>query len=302
MKFNEQEAKKTYEKIIRLVIDADSLIYRAAHAGQKEFIKDQIPKSHILFKELPTGEMLDYQIEILNSMITGIFYKVKTDLNLRGVDVEEYDLLFTPKASYCKAHNMDLNFRYGIIDEYNEEYALADKHPGYKSGRAGMALPDNIPELFEYAGELPQAIFSNGCEADDVAYKMKVDDINGVVIACLDKDIYSGTPSGDLGHYNFNKNEWMVTGQKEASLFFYRQCMAGDSSDTIKGIHRYGPKTAEKDLPEWTTAVDMWDKVVTIFKNKGYSEEYAILMMRLVNLGQLNDDLEVELWLPPIKD
>ena len=37
MEFKEQEAKPTYSKSILLVIDADSLVYKAAHVGQNEF-------------------------------------------------------------------------------------------------------------------------------------------------------------------------------------------------------------------------------------------------------------------------
>ena len=72
----------------------------------------------------------------------------------------------------------------------------------------------------------------------------------------------------------------------------------GDSSDSIKGIHRYGEKTAAKDLPEWTDEEAMWDQVVKIHEDKGYTEEYAIMTMRLVSLHQLDLDGQVKLWTP----
>ena len=74
--------------------------------------------------------------------------------------------------------------------------------------------------------------------------------------------------------------------------------MTGDSSDGIKGIYRFGPKAAEKTLPEFTDHETMWDTVIDTFQDKGYSEEYAILMMRLVNLGQLTNE-GIKLWEPP---
>ena len=36
MELKETEAKKIYNRNVHLVIDADSLIYRACHAGEKE--------------------------------------------------------------------------------------------------------------------------------------------------------------------------------------------------------------------------------------------------------------------------
>lgn len=299
MELKETEAKATYSKMIHLVIDADSLIYRAAHAGEKEFNANKIPVEHVLFTEMPLLSMREQQKEIFHSMIGGIVWKIREDLNAKGIDIEEYTLLFTPKKDYCEANELRLNFRYEIVDQYNELHEEDAHHPQYKASRKGMQLPEGIPELFKYALALENIIASDHCEADDVAHKLKVEAPDDVVIACLDKDIYEGTPSGDLGHYNFNRNEWHYTTQEEAHLFFYRQCMTGDSSDGIKGIHRFGPKAAEKTLPEFTDHEDMWDTVVNTFQEKGYTEEYALLMMRLVNLGQLTND-GIALWQPPI--
>jgi len=315
MELKETEAKPTYSKTIKLWIDADSLIYRAAHAGEKEHREEEEQfKAHPLFEEMAMGTMFDKQRAILHSMIDGIVWKVRADLNLKGVDIEEYFLVFTPKKKYCDEHGLKINFRYGIIDDYNYKAAkenlergnlseddIFEPHPAYKASRKGMPLPEGIPELFDYVGNpdnIPNAVFSDNCEADDVVFREKVEDLDGVVIACLDKDIYMGTPGGELGHYNFNKNEWIYTTTEEANLFFYRQCMTGDSSDGIKGIFRYGPKAAEKDLPEWTNHEDMWKTVLARFIDKGYTEDYAILMMRLVNLNQLTSEGKIELWEP----
>ncbi len=299
MKYKETEAKPTYSKTVKLLIDADSLIYRAAHAGEKEYNADKIPKEHPLFKEMSIGTMHDKQVEIFHSMIAGHLWKIKGKLNANGIDIEDYKLIFTPKKAYCDAHNLKLNFRYEIIDAYNAEAIESDNHPGYKANRRGMTLPEGIPELFDYVATLQEAVFVDHAEADDYVYRAKVNNMGGVLIACLDKDIYSGTPSGDLGHYNYNKEEWIYTTKEEANLFYYRQCLAGDSSDGIKGIHRYGPKTAEKDFPEWTNHKDIWKRVLSKFEEKGYTEEYAILMYRLVFLGQLDNNYNLTLWSPP---
>ena len=295
MELKETEAKPTYSRTIKLWIDADSLIYRAAHAGEKEHIEEEEQfKEHPLFEEMAMGTMFDKQRTILHSMIDGIVWKVRADLNLKGIDIEEYFLVFTPKKKYCDEHGLKINFRYGIIDDYNEANPKTAQ-PGYKSGRSGMVLPEGIPELFDYVSTLEKAIFSDNCEADDVVCYQKSLDLEGVVICALDKDILYGQDAGDIGHYNFNKNEWVYTTAKEAELNIFRQGLTGDSSDTIKGLFRVGPKGAEKILPEWTA--DMEDIVLATYLEKGYTKEYMQLTMRLVSMNQLTAE-GIVLWTP----
>ncbi len=294
MKFEEKEAKPIYSRMVNLVIDADSLIYRACHAGEKEYNNAKIPREHPLFHEMPIAPMEEMQQSIFHSMIGGFIWKIREDLNLQGIDIEDHLLVFTPKKNYCDAHDLKVNFRYEIIDEYNETAPTDEQHPQYKANRTGMKLPEGIPEMFAYVATLDNALFSDHSDA------IKRDAPEDIVIACLDKDIYKGTPSGDLGHFNYNKNEWIYTTEEEAKLFFYQQCLSGDSSDGIKGIYRYGPKTAEKDFPKWTNEEDMWERVMDKFIEKGYSEAYAILMMRLVNLSQLDECGDLVLWTPPV--
>lgn len=293
MEFKEQEAKPTYSKSILLVIDADSLVYKAAHVGQKEIEKNEVPKDHPLFQELAPNLELEQRV-ILRSMIDGIVETVRWELNTKGIDIGEVQLHYTPKSSIQKRLGLKPNFRYALIDEYNKKYE--GDHPGYKSGRKGMALPDGLDELFEFAVTDPRAVIADGCEADDVVAYLKLKDPNNVVIACIDKDIYNGVPSGELDHFNFNKQEWICTTEGEAITNITRQCLTGDSSDSIKGIHRYGPKTAEKDIADFLDAD--WTNVLKIFEEKGYTKEYAVLMMRLVRMDQFNGE-EVTLWQPP---
>lgn len=301
--FVETEAKAVYSRFVDVGIDADSLIYRSCHAGEKEYNMNKIPKEHVLFTEYPLMDMHEQQKEIFHSMISSIVMGIREDLNKKGIDVQDVYLIFTPKKSYCESNGLKENFRYEIVHEFNSRFPDF-QHPQYKSGRKGMQLPEGIPEMFEYAMSLDNSIASDHCEADDWLYKWKMFDIEGRVVACLDKDISKGTPSGDIGHFDYNKREWIYTKDHEAMVFFYRQCMMGDSSDTIKGIYRFGEKAAEKLLPDGIgltlSEEEIWEKVLTTFLEKGYPEEYAILMMRLVNLGQLDDNLKLSLWQPPV--
>ncbi len=305
MNLTEVEAKPIYSKAVTVAIDADSLIYRAAHIGEKVCKEAEIPKDNPLFEELSPDLFIEQKV-VLKGMIDGIVNDIEYELNCKGFGLGEVQLHYTPKGHIQKAKGLKPNFRYGIIDEYNKKVieaeledgeARAEPHPGYKSGRKGMKLPEGLTELFDFAVEDERAVLADGCESDDVVCYMKAQDIEGVVIAALDKDILNGSPSGDIGHYNFNKREFVYTDADDAVINIHRQCLMGDSSDTIKGIFRYGPKAAEKDIPDDQCIEDIWDDVLKVYQSKGYSYDYAVLMMRLVDMHQFTGE-EVTLWQP----
>jgi len=292
LKENEQEAKPVYSKKKHVLIDSDSLIYRACHVGEKVCTEAEVAEDHPLFKEL-APDLFTEQKVVLRGMIDGIVNDMETELNTQGATIEAVSLLFTPKKGYCDANGLKLNFRYDLITDFNEEYG--EEVPGYKANRKNMKLPEGIPEMYEHCMVMDNMMVSDHSEADDLIVQMKNSDPDKYVISCIDKDIYEGCPGT---HYNFNKREWIETSKEEAELFYMRQCMTGDSSDGIKGIYRFGPKAAEKLLPEWEPMEDMWVIVVGMFIEKGYTEEYAVLMYRLVSLNQMNSEGVIELWKP----
>jgi len=277
--FNEQEAVPNIEYDIVLVIDSDSLVYKAAHVGGKIYDNDYIPKEHFLFHESqPT--LLETQMEVYHSMLGGIIKGVKDNLP-RGRGIKSIQKHFTPKSRHSQAPN----FRYKLVDSYNELNPNLP-HPPYKASRKGMDLPDGLDELFDTIIAEDDVYLSDGCEADDVVSYLKIQDLEGVMLAVIDKDIWAGIPSGSLGHYNYNRFELIHTTDEEGLLFQYHQCLIGDSSDGIKSIHRYGIKTVQKDFPEYNK--DTPKEVLAKFIEKGYTEEYALLMMQLVSMRQYN--------------
>ncbi len=287
----ETEAKPVYSKEVTVLVDADSLIYRAAHAAEKiliEFETGAIKQEHALFEDLAPDLLVEGKI-ILKSMIDGILGSIEWTLNTKGSTIGEVQLHYTPKSRHSKIPN----FRYKLVDDYNEEFGEEVK--GYKSGRRGMTLPRGLDELFDEALKDPRVKLSIGFEADDYVVYIKSLDVENTIIAAIDKDILYGCDSGTLGHYNFGKREFIYTTEKEAELNIWRQTLTGDASDSIPSIYRMGPKTAEKILPEWSE--DMEDIVIETFIEKGYSKEYFILTRRLVGMHQFKgEDKGVELW------
>lgn len=299
---------------IHLVIDADSLIYQAAHIGDKNFEPDPAPLGG-LFSE-GVLSVFDEQVSVFASRVSSITFVAEEALRAKGIGISHTTMLFTPKYAYREKHNIKPNFRYPLVHAYNEEesvvYELVNKRrmpqdqlvhtplPGYKANRVGLKSPVNTEQLLEYVLDTyDNSIACDGCEADDYAYKMKMDDLEGVMLAIIDKDILGGTPSGELGHLNFNKGLLIYTSVEEANLFYYRQCLTGDSTDGIPGIYGCGPVNALKTVPKWVSHETAWEQVMTKYTKAGYTEEYAVLMMRLVNLNQLTAENNISLWQPP---
>ncbi|MCI4436841.1 MAG: hypothetical protein JHC33_08560 [Ignisphaera sp.] len=289
--FNEEEAKSTITPSIMVFIDADSLIYRACHVGEKSYKSVVIKNDNPMYHEDLLMSQFEEQKDIFHGMINSILDSINIDLHKEGKAILDYRLLFTPKSNYCKANGLKHNFRYDLIDEFNKTYNQAV--PGYKASRAGMALPEGISEMFDYATTLPNSLFSDGCEADDLIVHLKKLDPENNIIACLDKDIYLGCEGT---HYNFNKREWVTTSKEDAELFVHRQALMGDSSDGIVGIKGMGPKTAEKVLPKWTD--HLWKDTLAIFLKHGYSKEYAVLQFQLVYMHHIDENGIFNLWQP----
>ena len=67
----------------------------------------------------------------------------------------------------------------------------------------------------------------------------------------------------------------------EAERIFWLSMLTGDSGDDIKGLHRVGPKTAEKILSQ--TKVN-WFKTAREYISRGQKEDFKI-NYRLLKLG-----------------
>lgn len=64
------------------------------------------------------------------------------------------------------------------------------------------------------------------------------------VICSIDKDLLQSPGK----HYNFNSQEISIVTNETALYLLATQILTGDSTDNIKGLHRVGPKKAEKIL------------------------------------------------------
>lgn len=173
----------------------------------------------------------------------------------------------------------DNNFRYDI-------------YPEYKANRFGVERPPLLDELKDYCVEKYGAIRAHGAEADDyvIAHKLREPEM---IVAAIDKDVKNFIAGK---HFDYWKEEFFEVDEMTAMKWPYIQTLMGDSSDNIVGLHRVGIKTAEKLLLEAREPSQCWEVVVSTYKDKGRTEEDAILNMRLVRMDQF--DGELKLWEP----
>lgn len=256
--------KKTKQKVVDVVIDADSIPYTIAptlipkkDSLEGVAIKVQKTKLKVLkkdFKEL----VEDFQAA------------VEVECAIRGWKLGEVKLIFS---------DPDGNFRYDI-------------YPEYKANRAGQERTKDFYKIRAWA--LKKYGYAKQAEADDeVAHHVR----NGAIGISIDKDLLYGV-EGLWFNCHYKHRDWVLTTKEQAKKFNYHQTLAGDLTDNIKGINRVGLVTAETLLDGDYS----WGKVIEIYEKKGLTEDDAILTRRLIGMDQWSPEDGVKLWKPSKKD
>lgn len=224
-----------------------------------------IDADSLLFRASYKSENIDEAIDKYKAFIKYIKDECKSDKCL---------MFFKGKA----------NFRYALFPEYKQKRHETLAMPG-------LELVNPLKDyLFNTYGN---CIAGENWEADDciISLYRKQDHI----IAALDKDVL-GSAAGT--HFNYNKGMFIETLPEYAEKWHYLQCLSGDVTDGIPGCPGIGLKTAFKILGNERDPKKLWKLVVKAYKSKGLDENYAILMMRLVNLHQVENNKKLILWNP----
>ena len=281
-------------------IDADSLLYRAAHIvcckddalAEAEAIEADADDCEINLGEATANDMLDGMARVFHSMVKEIEEAVQEDASAKGYVMEETIIVLTvkPKLDCCKG--LEDNFRYHIMQSVEDEAVK-----GYKANRAGMAVPEGLNDIYTYVAGLANCIIVGGIEADDYCVRKGLD---GNLVSALDKDVVYSVPYA----YNYGKKEWIDTTPEERRLWFWTQCITGDSSDGLRGVYRVGAKGAEKLLKDLDNMTDYeaWKLVVTTYYGKGQTLDEAVATARCVSMTQYTDEHGLVLWTPPTKE
>ena len=177
-------------------------------------------------------------------------------------------------------------------------------NPNYKGNRKSIK-PILYDYLRKYMHETGYKIYEKPTlEADDVIGILATSDkiIKGdKVVWSLDKDFktipckfHRATPNG--------KSVSKIISQEEADGWFMYQTLIGDTVDGYYGCKGIGDKTARKLLGEVgeKSLSEMWEIVKDTFKDKGFSEEEALLNARMARILHVEDydfkKKEAKLW------
>jgi DNA polymerase-1 len=136
------------------------------------------------------------------------------------------------------------NFRYSVF-------------PEYKVGRRDTPRPKWEHQVKDHLTKKWFALWSEGCEADDMLGIRATELGDDSIIVTIDKDLKQ-IPGK---HYNFVKKEHFTVSEADGFRFFCWQLIVGDPTDGIKGILGMGPKKADALLEanppeEWLSLIE----------------------------------------------
>lgn len=173
----------------------------------------------------------------------------------------------------------------------------------YKANRSTTRYPEGLRDLKEMLSKEFDGKLHSDFEADDYVVWAKKKNLSKYVLCAVDKDVLNAVEGNHFNYYQSVKYnipmKFIHTSSIKAVQFPYMQCLMGDSADGIQGVKGCGPKTAEKLLGTEVDERTLWEIVLVEYKKAGMSDKDALLTMRLVNMNQLDDNCNIDLWMAP---
>ena len=158
----------------------------------------------------------------------------------------------------------------------------------YKGNRKGTEKPVHLQSIRDHMADMWDAVESVEQEADDCLAIEATQLNHDCTIISIDKDMLQ-VP---CWHYNPVKETMVKVTPDEGTKFFYTQILTGDAVDNIIGLHKVGPKTADKMLEGADTEDDLWEAVLKAYDG---DRDRVVENARLLWLRRY----EGELWEPP---
>ena len=257
---------------MKLLIDADSLIYKAGCSNEtREYLvqhKDTGQVVHSCQYKAEAVAFIGEDTEEFEAVLTKTAGELFISLGRASTYIEE--MLDSIPLNYK-------NFQLYIGGEGNFRHEL---YPEYKATRDPMGKPIHEQEIRNYLVKKWKAEIVDGEEADDrVSYLCCADPSNSCIVG-IDKDL-QGTPGL---HWNYDKKgEVQDISLESANEFFWTQMLTGDTSDNIPCLKGVGPKTA-KGVIESCTPDMLADEVASMYKEHGHPPEYFMCMGNLLYL------------------
>lgn len=167
-------------------------------------------------------------------------------------------------------------------------------YPAYKASREGQPKPVHHAALGDFLKSEWGAIVTEGQEADDALGIDQTTEwekewhtfepFTRTILCSIDKDLLQ-VPGL---HYNWVRNEFIEQNYYEGLRRFYLQCLTGDRTDDVYGIHGIGPKKAELAIQSCQSEAEIFNVV----RNMWNDDERLLLTGRLLWVRRH----EGELW------
>ncbi len=184
---------------------------------------------------------------------------------------------------------------------------------GYKESRIGKDKPVHYQAIRDYLVDIHGAVVVDGIEADD-AVSIAAQAVPDSVVATIDKDLDQTVGR----HYNYQKHVHYEIDDYEAMIFFYDQCISGDSTDDIPGAYLIGEKKAKEIIQQatekyfngeylepWTIEQRLWWAVIMAYRTTTEktkcpytSRDVAWVTLETARLVKMQE-YEGQLWTPP---
>lgn len=207
------------EKPLKLLIDADSIVYSCGFAAQR--------KVHGVVVAEPLANALNNVRMLLGGLQTDLERK----LTRAGEKIDDFEVYLTGK------------------NNYREKIATIRQ---YKGNRDPSHKPVHYDAIREYLVKKWDAKVVHGYEADDaVAMAQHQSEHESTVICSIDKDLKT-VPGLN---YNFRKKELSIISPLQAKRAFWTQVLQGDATDNIGGCYKVGPKKAAEIIGEIKTVI-----------------------------------------------
>jgi hypothetical protein len=265
------------ERNTKLLIDADSIIYKAGCSNETREYHIEDPSGYVVHTCQYHKDAMAYIQG--DPDLTPVMRSYAGDLShsLAGAKFVVNSILDNvPHSTYQLYIGGDGNFRHEL-------------YPEYKANRSGMLRPIHEQEIREYLTNRFRAEVVHGEEADDRVSYTQCADIGRTCIVGVDKDLWN-TPGW---HYNYGKDVLEYVELPDADYNFWVQMLKGDTSDNIPCLKGVGDKSATNLLAS-VDHKDYKDVVLSEYLSRGYSLDYFILMGRLLWMRRKPN----ELWTP----
>ena len=171
------------------------------------------------------------------------------------------------------------NFRLdvGTILPYKGNRSGSTKPPHYQMLRDHLlaTYPNDVTLVRDYEAD-DQLAIDQYADLECSMYPIANDAEDlGTIICTIDKDLKM-VPGW---HYNWNNDELVFVTEVEGLRWFYKQCLTGDMTDNIKGLHGVGAKsTLLSKLDAMDTEQQMFEHVYAEYEKRfgSYADLFLI--------------------------